>query len=95
MTENREPRGERGWHPERSVFELVCALLASKFDVSAEGVRLESVLATDLGIDWIDVEDLPLALEEAFEIDIPNADAQGITTVEDAVKCVIRCGGHS
>jgi acyl carrier protein len=82
-------------HVEESVFQSVRALLASRFKVPLDDVRPESELVFDLGIDWIDAEDLPLVLEEAFEIDIANSDAQGISTVEDAVKCVLRCRAQS
>jgi len=73
------------------VFQSVCALLANKFELKAHEVRPESELVSDLGIDWMDAEEFPLVLEEAFEIDIPNSDAECISTVDDAVQCVLRC----
>jgi len=72
------------------VFESIRALLERKFNVAPSLVQLESQLVRDLKIDPIDVEDLPLALEEAFEIDISNVDGGAISTVSDAVECVLR-----
>jgi len=85
-------RSETVTRLEERVFQSVRALLASRFRVAADDVRPESDLVCDLGIDWIDAEDLPLILEEAFEIDISNSDAQCISTVDDAVRCVLRSG---
>jgi acyl carrier protein len=76
------------------VFQSVRALLESKFTVSAD-VRPESKLVSDLGIDRLDADEFPLVLEEAFEIDISNDDAERISTVEDVVRCVLRCRGQS
>jgi acyl carrier protein len=75
---------------EEGIFQSIRALLASRFRVPLADVRPESDLVCDLGIDWMDAEDLPLLLEEAFEIDISNSDAECISTVDDAVKCVLR-----
>ena len=75
---------------EPSTYRLVCALLEARFDLALDNVPAASHLVRDLKLDPIDVEDLPLALEEAFEIDISNADAGRIETIEDAVRCVNR-----
>jgi acyl carrier protein len=83
-------QGEDATQLAARIFQSVRSLLESRFEVAAD-VRPESVLVSDLGIDRIDADDLPLVLEEAFEIDISNSDAECIFTVEDAVNCVLRC----
>jgi len=83
-----DPQAAKG--SERALFLLVCALLEERFNISLGNVHPGSDLVRDLKLDPIDVEDLPLALEEAFEIDISNADAGRIATIEDAVRCVAR-----
>jgi acyl carrier protein len=83
-------QGEDATQLAARVFQSIRALLESRFQVATD-VRPESKLVTDLGIDRIDADDLPLVLEEAFEIDISNSDAECIFTVEDAVNCVLRC----
>jgi len=85
-------QGEGAAHLELRVFQSIRRLLESRFQIAAD-VRPESELVSDLGIDRLDADDLPLVLEEAFEIDISNSDAECISTVEDAVKCVLRCFG--
>ncbi|MCX6638165.1 MAG: acyl carrier protein, partial [Acidobacteria bacterium] len=42
----------------------------------------------DLGADSLDIVELVMAFEEAFEIDIPDEDAEKITTVKDAVDYI-------
>ena len=69
-------------------------LLENKFQICAAQVHSDSDLVRDLSIDPSDVEDIALALEETFEIDISNFDAERIFTVGDAVKCVLRSRGR-
>lgn len=48
------------------------------------------LLAGELGADCFDLLELVLTLEEIFEIEIPNAEAESIHTVQDAIDCAIR-----
>lgn len=67
--------------------QAVFQILVSRFDIPAQDVQLEKRLVEDLGIEVLDLTDLVLALEEAFEIDISLAQAARIVTVGDAVRC--------
>ena len=51
-------------------------------------VKPESNFQNDLGADSLDTVELVMALEEAFDIEIPDEAAEGITTVGDAVKYI-------
>ena len=75
---------------EQAIFADVRALLWDKFLIAAHDVRLDSDLVGELGIEPADLSYLTLALEEAFDIDIPVEDANQIVRVCDAVSCVIK-----
>ena len=48
--------------------------------------KLEASFIDDLGADSLDVVELVMALEEEFDVEIPDADAERITTVAEVVK---------
>lgn len=69
---------------ENKVREIVCQQL----DVDADQVKLETSFVDDLGADSLAVVELVLALEEAFEIDIPDEDTEKLRTFKDAVDYI-------
>jgi acyl carrier protein len=69
---------------ENKVREIVCQQL----DVDPEQVKLETSFVEDLGADSLAVVELVLALEEAFEIDIPDEDTEKLRTFKDAVEYI-------
>ena len=69
---------------ENKVREIVCQQL----DVDAEQVKAETSFVEDLGADSLAVVELVLALEEAFEIDIPDEDTETLRTFKDAVDYI-------
>jgi acyl carrier protein len=69
---------------ENKVREIVCQQL----DVDAEQVKMEISFVEDLGADSLAVVELVLALEEAFEIDIPDEDTERLRTFKDAVDYI-------
>jgi acyl carrier protein len=52
-------------------------------------VKNESSFVNDLGADSLDTVELVMALEEEFECDIPDEDAEKITTVQQAIDYVL------
>jgi acyl carrier protein len=62
--------------------------VAEQLSVDAGEVKSESNFQNDLGADSLDTVELVMALEEAFDIEIPDEAAEGITTVGDAVKFI-------
>jgi acyl carrier protein len=66
----------------------VQSIVADKLSVDAAEVKPEASFANDLGADSLDVVELVMALEEEFEVDIPDEDAEGIATVQDAVDYI-------
>lgn len=69
---------------ERRVKEL----LADQLSLGLEDVRLESALTGDLGADTLDVIELIMAVEEEFELDVSDADADRFKTVGDVVDYI-------
>ena len=64
------------------------SIVAEQLSVDAGEVKSESNFQNDLGADSLDTVELVMALEEAFDIEIPDEAAEGITTVGDAVKFI-------
>jgi len=69
---------------ENKVREIVCQQL----DVDPDKVKMETSFVEDLGADSLAVVELVLALEEAFEIDIPDEDTEKLRTFQDAVDYI-------
>jgi acyl carrier protein len=69
---------------ENKVREIVCQQL----DVEADKIKKETSFVEDLGADSLAVVELVLALEEAFDIDIPDEDTEKLRTFNDAVTYI-------
>ncbi len=63
-------------------------IVAKQLEVDKEKVKPEASFATDLGADSLDTVELVMALEEEFEIEIPDEQAEQITTVQHAVDYI-------
>ena len=70
---------------QEAIFEKVRSIVVEQLSVDAGEVKPESNFQNDLGADTVE---LVMALEEAFDIEIPDEAAEGITTVGDAVKYI-------
>jgi acyl carrier protein len=64
-------------------------IIASQLEVAIDRVKPEASFIDDLKADSLAVVELVLALEEAFEIEIPDEDTESIKTVGDAVNYVV------
>jgi acyl carrier protein len=62
--------------------------VAEQLDRDIESVTIESSFVDDLGADSLDAVELIMRLEEEFGIDIPDDDAEKITTVQAAVDYI-------
>ena len=68
--------------------ETVQRIVAEQLQVKAEDVQSESSFINDLGADSLDTVELVMALEDEFDIEIPDEVAEQITTVADAVNYI-------
>jgi acyl carrier protein len=70
------------------VFEKVKKIIVEQLGVEEEDIALESSFIDDLGADSLDIVELIMALEEEFDLEIPDNEAEKITTVNDAVEYI-------
>lgn len=70
------------------VFEKVKGIIIEQLGVTETSVSLEASFIDDLGADSLDIVELVMALEEEFDIEIPDADAEKVVTVGDVVDYI-------
>ncbi|MBF2014306.1 MAG: acyl carrier protein [Rivularia sp. T60_A2020_040] len=71
-----------------SIFEKVKKIVAEQLGVEDEKITPNANFANDLGADSLDTVELVMALEEEFDIEIPDEAAEKITTVQEAVDYI-------
>ncbi len=70
------------------LMEKVKDLVVEQLGVEAEEVTAEASFVDDLGADSLDIVELVMAFEEAFDLEIPDEDAEKLTTVGAAVSYI-------
>ncbi|HSM85729.1 MAG TPA: acyl carrier protein [Candidatus Limnocylindrales bacterium] len=73
-----------------SVEERVKQIIVDQLGVESSEVAPEASFVDDLGADSLDRVELIMAFEESFDMEIPDEDAEKITTVQDAVEYIQR-----
>lgn len=68
-----------------SIEEKIKDIIVDKLGVSQEKVKPEAHFVEDLGADSLDTVELVMAFEDEFDVEIPDEDAQNITTVKNAI----------
>ena len=71
-----------------SIEERIKSIINKQMGVEMEKITNESSFVNDLGADSLDTVELVMEFEDAFELDIPDEDAEKIQTVGDAVKYI-------
>ncbi|MEW5251094.1 acyl carrier protein [Microbulbifer sp. 2201CG32-9] len=71
-----------------SIEERVKKIVAEQLGVKEEDVKPEASFVEDLGADSLDTVELVMALEEEFETEIPDEEAEKITTVQLAIDYI-------
>ena len=67
-------------------FEKIREIIAEVFNLDPEEIRMDSAFVDDLGADSLDVFQIIMGIEETFDIEIDNEEAEKIVTVGDAVE---------
>ena len=72
------------------LFEEIKEIICEQLKAKPEEVKLETSFIDDLGADSLDSIQLVMALEEKFNIEIPDEDAEGMNTVDDVIRYVAK-----
>ena len=70
------------------VFEKIRTILCEQFELEEDRVTMDSSLIGDLGADSLDVIDLSMSIEDAFDIEVPDEEIENFKTVGDIVRFV-------
>ena len=70
------------------IFKTMQKLIAEQFALNPDEITMDSSFEEDLGADSVDLVELVMAMEEEFDIEIADDDAQKILKVKDAISYV-------
>ena len=70
------------------IFDKIKKLIAEQLDIEESEINLESSFQEDLDADSLDVVELIMAIEDEFDIEISDEEAEKIVTVKDAVNYI-------
>ena len=70
------------------IFNKVKEIIVEQLGVAETAVVAEASFIDDLGADSLDIVELVMALEEEFDIEIPDSDAEKVVTVNDVVEYI-------
>ena len=70
------------------IFDKVKEIIVEQLGVAENAVAQEASFIDDLGADSLDIVELIMALEEEFDLEIPDADAERVVTVGDVVDYI-------
>lgn len=76
---------------EQEIFEKVKNLIVENLGVKEEAVTKEASFIDDLAADSLDIVELIMSLEEEFDLEIPDTEAENIKTVGDVVNYIKGC----
>ncbi len=71
-----------------SMEERVRAIIVEQLEPAEEEVVPEASFIDDLGADSLDLVELVMRMEEVFDVEIPDEDAENIRTVQDAINYI-------
>lgn len=70
------------------VFEKVKQIIADKLSLDEDEITMEASFIDDLGADSLDIVELIMALEDEFDMEIPDEEVENISTVADVVEYI-------
>lgn len=70
------------------IFEKVKGVIVEQLGVAEGNITMKASFIDDLGADSLDIVELIMALEEEFDIEIPDSDAEKVVTVGDVVEYI-------
>ena len=75
-----------------AVQEKIKDIIVEQLGVTPEKVKLEAKFIEDLGADSLDIVELVMAMEEEFDLEIPDEDAEKLKTVNDVQSYLVSNG---
>lgn len=73
---------------EKEIFEKLKSIVVDQLGVNEESVTMEATFVDDLAADSLDIVELVMNIEEEFDLEIPDTDAEKIATIGDVVKYI-------
>ena len=73
---------------QEEIFEKVKGIIVEQLGVTETSVTTDASFIDDLGADSLDIVELVMALEEEFDMEIPDTDAEKVVTVGDVVEYI-------
>lgn len=70
------------------IFDKISAIIVDQLGVAESAITMEASFIDDLGADSLDIVELIMALEEEFDLEIPDSDAEKVVTVGDVVEYI-------
>ena len=70
------------------IFEKIKNLLAEQLDSDENDMTMDTDIAKDLGADSLDVVELLMAIEDEFDIEVPDEEIENIKTIGDLVEYI-------
>ena len=73
---------------EQEIVEKLKKIIVEQLGASKESITMEATFVDDLSADSLDIVELIMSLEEEFDMEIPDSEAEKIVTVGDVVKYI-------
>lgn len=73
---------------EKEIFQKLKTIVVDQLGVNEENVTMEVTFVDDLAADSLDIVELVMTIEEEFDLEIPDSDAERIVTIGDVVKYI-------
>lgn len=73
---------------QEEIFEKIKKIIIDQLDADEESITMEATFVDDLSADSLDIVELIMSIEETFDMEIPDSDAEKIVTVGDVVKYI-------
>lgn len=73
---------------EKEIFQKLKTIVVDQLGVNEENVTMEATFVDDLAADSLDIVELVMTIEEKFDLEIPDSDAEKIVTISDVVKYI-------
>ncbi len=73
---------------EKEIFQKLKTIVVDQLGVNEENVTMEATFVDDLAADSLDIVELVMTIEEEFDLEIPDSDAERIVTIGDVVKYI-------